>query len=147
MHEKILEEMIGKSCWHVGAGGCTGSMFILHMGAKVQRKKPLPRPDHPLTHFHGEARVFVQDGQWTLYHHTKRVAWDESDSRVDGELAQGLRKLLNLKLVEASAADGLLTLSFEDQLILKIGPRKSNDTNSPTPIWSLSLQGERVTLR
>ncbi|WP_428267760.1 hypothetical protein [Haliangium sp.] len=47
VEQRLLDSMVGEVCWHVSAGGVTSPSFVLAMGAKVPRTRPLKNPAQP----------------------------------------------------------------------------------------------------
>lgn len=66
---RALSALHGLPCLHVAVGRGTGSAFSLHLGPRVLRQVPLPRPTRP-------AWFRTQEGERVLF---VRCAW-----RVDG---------------------------------------------------------------
>ena len=144
-----LDCLVGATCWHVGAGGCSGSAFNLQFGEKVARAVVLPgKVESPLKEYQGEFRIFVQDAHWDLLRGDQRIADDDSDASMGGALMKGLNELVNKKL-EGFITDKHrnLVLYFEDNLMLRIHSlRKSLNFDSTVPLFSIVVRGERLNI-
>lgn len=143
---QILDKIVGMACWYASASGAVGSMFLLHLGDKVPRERPLKR-EGILQRFQGEGRIFVQDALWELYDKDLLIAFDESDSSVDGELVKALNRLVGAKLENYLCTEESLELEFQGSLLLKIGRRKSDDRANLAPRFCLNYRDERVNIQ
>jgi hypothetical protein len=58
---RLLDQVRGKACWHVNAGGAAGSTFSLAFGAKVPREAALTNPavSEDFRDFQGEVGLYV----------------------------------------------------------------------------------------
>jgi hypothetical protein len=47
MIPKLLDLMVGETCWHVSRGGVTAPSFLLALGDRIPRARPLKNPTQP----------------------------------------------------------------------------------------------------
>lgn len=120
--EKILNELVHKSCWAVLAGQPSGGIIHLHIGEKIQRKKIINNPHLPegLQEFSGEYRLSIQC-DWRLQKEGKPVTGSCEPNYKNGPLKSGLKQILNREISSVTVTDpcGDLEVHFDD-LKLKI---------------------------
>ena len=118
--------LIGRRCWGVAAGAKTGSMFSLHLGEKVRRKRPLDNPAllDPLRTHEGEVILFVEC-RWSLTYKKKRLCTSASNNHADGEMVVGLRRLVGARVTNLtlSIPSNDLALHLTKDLTLSISAR------------------------
>jgi hypothetical protein len=144
VEHELLESMVGEECWHVSAGGATAPSFVLAMGAKIPRSRPLRNPAQPEEYRlnRGSVELLVWSS-WRLQGVASVFA--TSDQGANG--VASLKTLIGskIKAVKCTAPAWDLWLEFSDgkQLITfsdHLEPDASIESN-----WELWTAGKHIT--
>lgn len=116
----ILQDIMrGKKCWYVSAGGSTVPTFLLVLGKKIPRDRPLKNTKHPLEfqQYRGAVELLVWCS-WRLQNKSDGLA-----SSDQGEIGTcKLDQLINSKVVSVSCDSPCwdLSITFSNGLVLSI---------------------------
>lgn len=119
---QAVKRLVGLPCSRVVAGQGVGTAVNLDFGKAVRSKKvKTSRGSHEFSMY--EASIFVQDATWRLEDTFSVICSSAADDNSEGSaLSQGLNRLLNQRIIEASLGNlaNDLTLKFENGLVLLV---------------------------
>ena len=127
--DEWCQRVVGKPCWMVRVGGCTGSRFTLDLGAKIPRIPVRWNPAYSAeaNENHGEYWLHVGCANWAFgidRPGERRIITDSSaDCSPNGPMVAGLENLIGntVKSVTIDAATFDLNMYFEEwNLRLKV---------------------------
>ena len=108
--DQVVAQLRGKNCWAVVAGEGRGSMFTLHIGARLQRNRPQSAfaDAHDLHMFQGEYGVFAKLCAWRLMQSADlRCTWNDTPGLIETELT---------RLCELSVVNAVLSPAYDLRL-------------------------------
>lgn len=120
----LVDKLVGKPCWGISAGGCTGSRFILKCGKQLKRDRPLTNTHLPELQRLYEAELGVNVGcaAWRLDGENEVITSSTDDSSPSGPMVHGLSRLIGTYVTCAQVTrPGMdLVLEFQDGLRLRV---------------------------
>ncbi len=96
---KPWRKLIGEKCWHVSVGGATAPSFLLALGQKITRRRPLRNKAQPISYrkHRGSVELLVWC-TWRLQTAERVLASSDQEEVGFAEL----RKLIGAEVAEAS---------------------------------------------
>ena len=119
-----IQKLNKLECWSVIAGEGTGSHASLDFGKKIMRDRPLSNPNlsEDSKKYAGEYSILLEECSWTVESQEGVVCGSESPNHNDGEMVNGLKKLLGGRVYDIKLSRPSLDLhiEFDNGLTLKL---------------------------
>ena len=144
MTPQIVEEvlgkaLVGKDCWYVACGGCTGSVIALYIGAAVPRSEPLNNKAHPLfVQYHNSEYRLMVWCPWRLVGSAGPITGAGEPSTLDGPMVRGIARVEHQTIVGVRVDEFTLDLrvTFSSDLELTLFC-DTTELSSVTSDWIL----------
>ena len=142
--ERTWERLVGETCWHVSVGGVTVPSFLLVLGERIPRERPIENPRQPEEYrrFKGSVELLVWCS-WRLETDDEVLA-----SSVQGETCVGeLRRLrgATVSIATCSRPAWDLTIRFTDNRHLVIFCDRMDSEARAAHNWELWTPGVEAT--
>lgn len=122
--EMLLRELsaiVGEECWGVVGGEGTGSVILLHIGARTLRCRPRQNPHLPnLIQLYDSSHSLRIESPWRIESLSKVVSGSHMPNTNDGKMVKRLQTICGQRITSlictAPAFD--LKMRFENQYLL-----------------------------
>lgn len=138
MIPESCQELVGKKCWHVSAGGVTSPSFVLVLGEKVPRPVPLKNQAQPVDFRENRGSVeLLVWCSWRLNSQAEVVASSSQDPCFDLKL----RELVGSRVESVDCVPPFWDLSvrFSNSIELQVFSNNVISEESALENWELWL--------
>lgn len=139
-----LQMLIGKRCWYASCGGSAGSSFILSLGGKLRRVRPVNNSMHP-----PEYRQYIGEyclSVWSTWRFVTGVNIDASSLSEDDMVQRILESLVGATISDIVVREPVpdLIITFDNQRVLEVLCSGTADTFDAD--WEIILPHECLSI-